>query len=65
MANELAFFGFMSLDMVMGMALGMIASPLLMKAIKVMRNRRKINRLLKDIADARKNAINNSDMLSE
>ena len=65
MVSELPFFGFMSLEIIMGMALGMIASPLLMRAIKVMRNRRKINRLLKDIADSRKNALDNSDVLSE
>jgi hypothetical protein len=48
-----AFFEIMPLDMIMGMALGMIASPLMMKAIKVFRRRRKIDRLLKEIAKTR------------
>lgn len=65
MVTELSFFGFMSLDMIMGMALGMIASPLLMRAIRAMRKRRKINSLLKDIADSRKNVLDSSDMLPE
>ncbi len=65
MANELLFYGFISLDMMMGMALGMVASPLMMRAVKAIRNRRKINRLLKEIADSRKNSLNDSNMLSE
>jgi hypothetical protein len=44
----------MLLDMTIGMILGMAASPLMMKGIKAIRQRRKINRLFREIADARK-----------
>jgi cytochrome P450 len=53
-ASTTLFFG-MSLDMMIGMALGMIASPLMMKGIKILKQRRKMNRLFKDIARARRN----------
>lgn len=46
-------FGVISLDMAVGMALGMAASPLLMRVVKVMRRRMKINSLLKEIAKNR------------
>jgi Tfp pilus assembly protein FimT len=46
------FFG-MSLDMMIGMALGMIASPLMMKGIKIMKHKRKMKRLFNEIAQAR------------
>lgn len=46
----------MLLDMTMGMILGMVASPIMMKGIKVIRQKRKINKLFREIADARKNA---------
>ena len=36
-------------DMAMGMILGMIASPLMMKGIKVIRQRRKVDRILREI----------------
>jgi hypothetical protein len=45
----------MSIDMIMGMALGMAASPLMMKAIKIIRHRRKLNRLFREIAQVRQN----------
>jgi hypothetical protein len=45
------------LDMIMGMILGMIASPLLMKGIKVIRQRRKVNRILRDISLERRNYV--------
>ncbi len=45
----------MSLDMIIGMALGMAASPLMMKAIKIIRHRRKLNRLFREIAQVRQN----------
>jgi hypothetical protein len=48
------FFG-MSLDMMFGMALGMIASPLMMKGIKILRHKRKMNRLFNEIAQTRRN----------
>lgn len=53
MSEGQALFEIMPLDMILGMALGMIASPLMMKAIKVVRRRRKIDRLLKEIAKTR------------
>lgn len=37
-------------DMVLGMILGMIASPLLMKLIRFIRQERKVNRLLREAA---------------
>ena len=48
------FFG-MSLDMMIGMALGMIASPLMMKGIKILKHKRKMNRLFNEIAQTRRN----------
>lgn len=42
-----------SLDMTVGMIIGMIASPLLMKAVKSLRQKRKIDRLLNEIAQNR------------
>jgi uncharacterized membrane-anchored protein YhcB (DUF1043 family) len=37
-------------DMLLGMILGMVASPLLMKLIKSLRQKRKVDRLLKEAA---------------
>lgn len=37
-------------DMLFGMILGMVASPLLMKLIKSLRQKRKVDRLLKEAA---------------
>jgi hypothetical protein len=45
----------MSLDMMIGMALGMIASPLMMKGIKLLKHKRKMNRLFNEIAQTRRN----------
>lgn len=45
----------MSLDMIIGMILGMVASPLMMKGIKIVRYRRKLNKLFKDMAQVRQN----------
>jgi len=45
----------MSLDMIIGMALGMVASPLMMKGIKIIRYRRKLNRLFSEMAQVRQN----------
>lgn len=65
MEDQLLFFGILSFDAVMGMALGMIASPLLMKAVKVLRNKRKINKLLKDIAKTRTDGVDDAGALPE
>jgi hypothetical protein len=37
-------------DMLLGMILGMVASPLLMKLIKSLQQKRKVDRLLKEAA---------------
>jgi hypothetical protein len=42
-----------SLDMIIGMALGMVASPLMMKGIKILRQRRKLNKLFSEMAQLR------------
>jgi hypothetical protein len=38
------------LDMIIGMILGMVASPIMMKAIKLLRQRRKVDRILREIS---------------
>lgn len=50
-------------DMLLGMILGMIVSPVMMKAMKSLRQRRKVNRLLKEAADlqGRKDIGNDGD----
>jgi hypothetical protein len=40
----------MMLDMTIGMILGMAASPIMMKGLKVIRERRKLDRILKEIS---------------
>jgi hypothetical protein len=40
--------------MTMGMIVGMIASPIMMKAIKVLRQRRRVSKLLKEISELQK-----------
>jgi hypothetical protein len=47
----------MSLDMIIGMALGMVASPLMMKGIKIIRHRRKLNRLFSEMAQLRQGNV--------
>ncbi len=47
--------GFISFDMTVGMIIGMAASPLMMKCIKVIRQRRKLDRMLHEIAETRGN----------
>ncbi|MFY9965404.1 MAG: hypothetical protein WAK50_06655 [Nitrososphaeraceae archaeon] len=37
-------------DMLLGMILGMVASPLLMKLIRSLRQKRKVDRLLREAA---------------
>lgn len=39
------------IDMLLGMILGMIASPIMMKAIKSIRQKRKVNKILREAAD--------------
>ena len=46
---------FMMLDMTIGMVLGMVASPLMMKGLKVVKERRKVNRILREISQLQKN----------
>jgi hypothetical protein len=41
----------MIVDMTIGMALGMIASPIMMKAVKAYKQRRKVNRILREAAE--------------
>lgn len=47
--------GFISLDMTVGMIVGMAASPLMMKGIKLIRQKRKLDKLLREIAVIRSN----------
>ena len=44
----------MFFDMTIGMALGMIASPLMMKAIKSIRQRRRVSIMLREAAELQK-----------
>jgi hypothetical protein len=37
--------------MTIGMALGMIASPIMMKAVKAFKQRRKVNKILREAAE--------------
>jgi hypothetical protein len=53
----------MSLDMIIGMAAGMVASPLMMKGIKIIRHRRKLNKLFSEIAQLRQNNVD-EDLIS-
>ena len=41
----------MILDMIIGMALCMIASPIMMKVIKAIKQRRRVNRILREAAE--------------
>lgn len=43
----------LSPDVIVGMIIGMIASPLLMKSVKILRQKRRIDRLLNEIARSR------------
>ncbi len=47
--------GLISIDMTIGMIVGMVASPLMMKGIKVIRQKRKLDRVLQEIAEIRSN----------
>ena len=39
------------IDMILGMGLGMVASPLMMRALKTMRQKRRIDRILQEVAE--------------
>ena len=45
----------MLLDMTIGMILGMAASPLMMKGIKTIRQKRRISKMLNEISELKKN----------
>lgn len=45
----------MYFDMIIGMVLGMVASPLMMKAIRSIKHRRRVSRMLHEISDLQKN----------
>ena len=42
------------IGMALGMALGMVASPLMMKAIKSIKQRRRVSRMLREVAELQK-----------
>jgi ribosomal protein S17 len=39
------------MDMTIGMILGMVASPIMMRAIKILRQRRKVDKILREISE--------------
>ena len=41
-------------DITIGMVLGMVASPLMMKAIKSIKQRRRVSRMLREVAELQK-----------
>lgn len=45
----------MIFDMIIGMTLGMVASPILMKIIKIIRQRRRVSKILHEISELQKN----------
>jgi hypothetical protein len=45
----------MLIDMIIGMILGMAASPVMMKIIKITRQRRRVSKLLHEISELQKN----------
>jgi uncharacterized membrane-anchored protein YhcB (DUF1043 family) len=44
-------FSDMTIGMILGMVLGMVASPFMMKAIKSIKQRRKVSRMLREVAE--------------
>jgi hypothetical protein len=44
-------------DMTLGMFLGMAVSPLMMKAVRNLRERRKLNRILREISELRESNV--------
>ena len=55
MGMEPIMVGIISIDMTVGMILGMASSPIMMKGIKVIRQKRKLDRMLQEIAEIRNN----------
>jgi hypothetical protein len=55
--------GVISLDMTVGMILGMAASPLMMKGIKAIRQKRRLDRMLQEIAEIRNNGMQDSPLV--
>jgi hypothetical protein len=53
MGMEPIMLGIISFDMTVGMILGMAASPVMMKGVKVIRQKRKLDRMLHEIAEIR------------
>jgi hypothetical protein len=47
-------FSDITIGMVLGMVLGMVASPLMMKAIKSVKQRRRVSRMLREVAELQK-----------
>lgn len=47
--------GIISFDMTVGMILGMATSPLMMKGIRAIKKKRKLDRILQEIAEVRNN----------
>jgi hypothetical protein len=45
----------MMVDMIIGMILGMAASPILMRVFKAIRQRRRVSKLLHEISELQKN----------
>jgi hypothetical protein len=45
----------MYFDMIIGMVLGMVASPLMMKAIRSIKQRRRVSKMVHEISDLQKN----------
>lgn len=56
MGMEPIMLGIISFDMTVGMIVGMAASPIMMKGIKVIRQKRKLDRMLHEIAEIRNNS---------
>lgn len=55
--------GVISLDMTVGMILGMAASPLMMKGIKAIGQKRRLDRMLQEIAEIRNNGMQDSPLV--
>jgi hypothetical protein len=45
---------YMTIGMAVGMAVGMVASPIMMKAIKVIKQRRRVSKILNEISKLQK-----------
>jgi hypothetical protein len=49
------------MDMLLGMILGMVASPIMMKAIKSIWQKRKVNKILREAANQQENKDTDSN----